>query len=61
MTRITLELDDVHLAAAARALGTGSPADTVAAALAEIALRRQRDEASLLAPAERSLAGHYLG
>lgn len=61
MTRITLELDDVDLAAAARALGTTSAAETVAAALAEVAVRRQRREAFPLAPADRTLAGHYLG
>lgn len=61
MTLITLELDDSHLAAASRALDTASPAATVTAALAEVALRGQRDETSHLAAAERSLAGHYLG
>ena len=39
MTWITLELDDAQLAAAARELGTTSPAETVAAALADVALR----------------------
>lgn len=63
MTRITLELDDDHLAAAARELGTTSSEDTITAALADIALRRQRAEAFGAAPAaaELSLAGHFLG
>jgi Arc/MetJ family transcription regulator len=63
MTRITIELDDAHLAAAARELGTVSAAATVAAALADVALRRQRAEAFGAAPraADLSLAGHYLG
>ena len=63
MTRITLELDDAHLAAVARELGTTSPDETVTAALAHIALRRQRAEAFGATPAaaELSLAGHFLG
>jgi Arc/MetJ family transcription regulator len=63
MTQITLELDDVHLAAAARELGTTSTIETVTAALAEIAVRRLRAEAFGATPAaaEPSLAGHFLG
>jgi Arc/MetJ family transcription regulator len=63
MTQITLELDDAQLAAAARELDTTTPAETVTAALAEIALRRQRAEAFGTNPAaaELSLAGHFLG
>jgi Arc/MetJ family transcription regulator len=63
MTLITLEVDDVHLAAAARELGTSTPAETVAAALADVALRGQRAEAfgPVLAPSDVSLAGHFLG
>lgn len=63
MTQITLELDEAHLAAAARELGTTSPAQTVIAALTEIAVRRLRAEAfgTTLADAEPSLAGLFLG
>jgi Arc/MetJ family transcription regulator len=63
MTRITLELDDAHLAAAARELGTTSADETITAALAHIALRRQRAEAfgAMPAAADLSLAGHFLG
>jgi hypothetical protein len=63
MTQITLDLNDAHLAAAARELGTTSAVETVAAALADIALRRQRAEAFDATPAaaELSLAGHFLG
>jgi hypothetical protein len=63
MTRITLELDDAQLAAAARELDTISPAETITAALADVALRRQRAEAfgRSPAPSDLSLAGHFLG
>ncbi len=63
MTLITFELDDAHLAAAARELGTTTPVETVTAALADVALRRQRAEAfgRALAPSDLSLAGHFLG
>ncbi len=63
MTRITLELDDSQLAAAGRELGTTSAVETVTAALADVALRRQRAEefGATPASAELSLAGHFLG
>jgi len=63
MMQITLELDEAHLASAARELGTTSPAETVAAALAQIAVRRMRAEDFGAAPAgaEPSLAGLFLG
>jgi Arc/MetJ family transcription regulator len=45
VTRTTIDLDDDKLAAAARELGTTSKVDTVNAALAYVAARRQRAEA----------------
>jgi hypothetical protein len=63
MTWITLELDDAQLAAAARELDTTSPAETITAALADVALRSQRAEpfGHARAPSDLSLAGHFLG
>jgi Arc/MetJ family transcription regulator len=60
MTRITLEIDDAHLAAAARALGTTSSVETITAALADVALRAELIGGAT-AVADLSLAGHYLG
>ncbi len=45
VSRTTIDLDDEKLAAAARELGTTSKTETVNAALAHVAGRRQRDEA----------------
>lgn len=45
MSRTTIDLDDEQLAGAARELGTTSKVDTVNAALAFVAARRQRAEA----------------
>lgn len=45
MSRTTIDLDDDKLAAAARELGTTSKIETVNAALAYVAERRQRAEA----------------
>ena len=42
MTRTLIEIDDDALAAAALVLGTGTPSDTVNAALREVAERRNR-------------------
>lgn len=45
MSRTTIDIDDEKLAAAAIELGTQSKIDTVNAALAFVAARRQREEA----------------
>jgi Arc/MetJ family transcription regulator len=45
VTRTTIDLDDEKVAAAARELGTTSKVETVNAALAYVAARRQRAEA----------------
>lgn len=45
MSRTTIDIDDEKLAAAARELGTTSKTETVDAALAHVAARRQRNEA----------------
>ncbi len=45
MSRTTIDIDDDKLAAAARELGTTSKIETVDAALAYVAGRRQRAEA----------------
>ncbi|MGH3905594.1 MAG: type II toxin-antitoxin system VapB family antitoxin [Pseudonocardiaceae bacterium] len=45
MSRTTIDLDDEKVAAAARELGTTSKVETVNAALAYVASRRQRAEA----------------
>lgn len=45
MSRTTIDLDDHKLAAAARELGTNTKVETVNAALAFVAERRQRAEA----------------
>lgn len=44
MSRTTIDLDDEQLAAAARELGTSTKIDTVNAALAFVARRRQLAE-----------------
>ncbi|MDN5914928.1 MAG: type II toxin-antitoxin system VapB family antitoxin [Pseudonocardia sp.] len=45
MSRTTIDIDDDHLVAAARELGTSSKVETVNAALAFVAQRRRRVEA----------------
>lgn len=45
MSRTTIDIDDEKLTAAARELGTTTKVETVNAALAFAAGRRQRDEA----------------
>ncbi len=44
MTRTVIDVDDAHLDAAARELGTKTKVDTVNAALAFVADRRKRAE-----------------
>lgn len=47
MTRTTVDIDDVKLAAAARELGTGTKKDTVDAALEYVATRGERARAAI--------------